>query len=143
VSRPSRENPEVREFILRNVRAHPTDIRVMAAARFGLSRQSIFGYLRRLINNGLLAGEGQTTSRRYTLRPTVDIFETIKLTPGLSEDSIFRFHVLPKIIALPQNIIDICQYMDLPKFSIMLLTTPLANAARCGFNKHIAMWILR
>jgi anti-sigma regulatory factor (Ser/Thr protein kinase) len=110
MARPSRENPEVREFILRNVHAHPNDIRSVVQDRFGLSRQSIIGYLKRLVNSGLLTAQGQTSSRQYILKPTVEIFDKIKLTPGLSEDSIFRFRILPHVKDVPQNIIDICQY---------------------------------
>lgn len=108
--RSSRENPAVREFILRNVRAHATDIRTLVAGRFGLSRQSISGYLGRLVNAGLLDAQGKTSSRRYQLRPIVTVKDTVRLTRGLSEDSIFRFRILPQIIGLSVNIIDICQY---------------------------------
>jgi anti-sigma regulatory factor (Ser/Thr protein kinase) len=110
MARPSRENPQVREFILRNVRAHPSDIKTIVSNRFGLSRQAIVGYLSRLINSGLLTAEGQTSSRQYHLRPTVNIVHNVKLTQGLSEDSVFRFRILPEIKGLTQNIIDICQY---------------------------------
>src|SRR5258708_1506898 len=110
MARPSRENPQVREFILRNVRAHPSDIKTVVSNRFGLSRQAIVGYLSRLINSGLLTAEGQTSSRQYHLRPTVNIVHNLKLTQGLSEDSVFRFRILPEIKGLTQNIIDICQY---------------------------------
>lgn len=66
--------------------------------------------MRRLINSGLIEANGNTSSRRYKLKPIVSITDHVRLTPGLSEDSIFRFRILPAINGLPQNVIDLCQY---------------------------------
>jgi len=110
VARSSRERAEIREFILRNVRTHPHDIKTLVSSKFGLSRQAIVGYLARLIKAELLTTTGSTSDRRYHLRPIAEIGRTVKLIRGLAEDSIFRLGILPELQRLPRNIIDICQY---------------------------------
>ncbi len=108
--RPSRENPEVREFILRTVAAHPRDVSAIAAKRFGLSRTAVAGYLGRVVRDGLLAAEGRTSDRRYSLAAILDTSFVIDVSYGLSEDAIWRLRIRDKITGLPQNVIDICQH---------------------------------
>jgi anti-sigma regulatory factor (Ser/Thr protein kinase) len=110
MARPSRQNPAIREFVLRNVAAHPTDITAMAMGEFGLSRTAIVRYLRRLVDDGLLIAEGTTSARRYALAKLFDETFSVRLTKGVSEDAAWRFRILPHIGDIPQNIKDICQY---------------------------------
>ena len=108
--RKSRESPEVREFILRNVGRHPDSISALAAKKFGLSRAAINGYTKRLIDDGLLRAQGKTRARTYELRPiSTDSFK-IGLSVGLAEDQIWRFRILPLIKDVKVNIIEICQH---------------------------------
>ena len=103
-------SPDVRDFILRNVRSHPANIAAVTAARYGLSRPAIAGYLRRLINEGLIDVKGTTSDRRYAARDLVSLDFTVRLTVGLSEDAIWQYRILPNVATLPENIINICQY---------------------------------
>ena len=106
----SRQNPEVREFILRNVATHPADIGSLTIQEFGLSRTSVNRYVLRLIEEGLLEAEGNTRARRYKLRNIVSVGFSIKLSFGLFEDAIWRDRILPEMKDVPQNVVDICQY---------------------------------
>ncbi|HEV8031496.1 MAG TPA: hypothetical protein VGP42_10810, partial [Stellaceae bacterium] len=106
----SRQNPSVRDFILRNVRAHPVDIAAFSARECGLSRVAISGYLRRLTQEGLLSAKGNTKARRYGEVPLAHVVFKNQLFQGILEDAVWRFRVLPKINGLTQNIVDICQY---------------------------------
>lgn len=108
--RSSRQNPDVRDFVLRNVRAHPANIAAATAARFGLSRPAVAGYLRRLTNDGLIDATGTTRNRRYAARDLVSVDFEVRLTVGLSEDAIWQGRILPHVGELPENIINICQY---------------------------------
>ena len=111
MARPSRQDPLVREYILRNVTDHPGDIAAMTADEFGLSRTAINRYTRRLIEEGLLVGTGNTRARRYALKNLVDIVFTLEgVTRLTDEDTVWRYRVLPNIYDLPKNIVDICQY---------------------------------
>jgi anti-sigma regulatory factor (Ser/Thr protein kinase) len=105
-----RQNPAVRDFILRNVRAHPADIAAVTSARYGLSRPSVAGYIRRLANEGLIDVKGNTSDRRYTARDLVSLEFQVRLTVSLSEDAVWQGKVLPRIRELPENIVNICQY---------------------------------
>ena len=110
-ARRSRQNPRVREFILRSVVKFPNSIAREAAEQFGLSRTAVNRYLRRLIKEGLLSATGKTNARRYELRDLVEIaFRLEGITVSSSEDTVWRFRVLPHIRDLPKNVVDICQY---------------------------------
>ncbi len=110
-TRRSRQDPLVREFILRNVEKFPNSIAREAAGEFGLSRTAVNRYLRRLIDEGLLVATGKTNARRYELRNLVDItFRLEGITASSSEDTVWRFRILPHIRDIPNNIVDICQY---------------------------------
>ena len=105
------QNPAVRGFILDNVREHPTDIVSFTVAEFGMGRGSINRYLRRLIEDGLLDAIGNTKARRYSLKKLVDeTFLIEDITRSTSEDTVWRYRVLPFLGSVPQNIIDICHY---------------------------------
>ena len=68
-------------------------------------------YLRRLIEEGLLTATGKTNARRYELRNLVEIaFRLEGITVSSSEDTVWRFRILPHIRDVPQNVVNICQY---------------------------------
>ncbi len=110
-ARRSRQNPLVREFILRNVEKFPSLIAREVAEEFGLSRTAINRYLRRLIDEGLLVATGKTNARRYELRDLFEIaFKLEGITASSSEDTVWRFRILPHIRDVPRNVVNICQY---------------------------------
>ena len=106
------QNPEIREYILRNVESHPDRLVALAAQQFGLSRAGIGRYMDRLVQEGFIFAEGRTKGRRYYLRPLATITKTIERggIPPWTEDTVWREELLPHIKNVPQNIIDICQY---------------------------------
>jgi len=108
--RRSRQNPEVREFVLRNIDDHPADIANVVSEKFGLSRVAANGYLKRLTSEGLIEASGITRGRRYTLKPTTLIKETIKLADGLWEDAVWRFRIQPYVTGIKRNIVEICHH---------------------------------
>ena len=111
MARRNRQNPLVREFILRNVADHPGDIGPLAVKKFGISRTAINRYMTRLIDEGLLTAAGKTRARRYQLKNTVEIgFTQNDITRLLDEDVVWRYKILPNIHDLNKNIVDICQY---------------------------------
>jgi len=107
-----KQNPIIREYILRNVEEYPGSVTSMAARKFGLSRTGIGRYMDRLIEEELLTAEGKTRSRRYKLKPIVDYILPLErgVMPPWTEDTVWRDRVLPIMKNVRQNIIDICQY---------------------------------
>lgn len=108
--RRSRENPEIREFILRNTTEHPNDITSLSIQKFGLSRAAISGYMQRLIRDGLVTATGRTFARRYSLKKLTEITIKLEVTAHSSEDTVWRFRILPHMKPVPENVRDICQY---------------------------------
>jgi anti-sigma regulatory factor (Ser/Thr protein kinase) len=107
-----KQNPAIRDFILRNVDENPNSVASLAAKKFGLTRAGIGRYMDRLIEEGFLVGEGKTRSRHYQLKPLVDFLLPLErgVMPPWTEDTVWRDHILPLIKNVPHNIIDICQY---------------------------------
>ena len=108
--RKNRQNPEVSEFILRNVGEHPDSIVALAVEKFGLSRASIHRYIVRLQERKLLTAKGKTRARRYTLKNLENEAFTIDVYPGLAEHHIWTFRILPHLEGIPKNILGICKY---------------------------------
>lgn len=106
----SRQNPAIREFILRNVEDHPRDIGVLTAKQFEISRTAVSQYTRRLIEQNLLTASGKTRSRIYKLKELVSEHFSLEVNQATSEDTVWRFRILPLIKDIPQNVINICHY---------------------------------
>ncbi len=101
---------EIEAFILHNVDEHPRDVAHLAVRQFGISRQMINRYVDRLVEDGLLAGQGKTRARQYALRCIVDSHHTIRLNGSTAEDEVWRDFVAPHIASLPKNVLQICEY---------------------------------
>jgi len=110
MQRRSRENPAVREFILRNLGEHQADITQVVTQNFGLSRVAANGYIQRLIDQGLVEATGNTRARRYNLKPLIEVDERLKLFDGLAEHHVWRFKIAPHLEGQKPNIIAICQH---------------------------------
>jgi anti-sigma regulatory factor (Ser/Thr protein kinase) len=104
------QDPEIHEFILYNVEAHPADISSLAMKKFGISRTSAVRYLDRLVERGLISAEGKTRSRRYSLKPMVNEYITRESDGIWTEDNVWRENVRPLMRDVGQNVIDVCQY---------------------------------
>ncbi|MBI5165292.1 MAG: DUF4325 domain-containing protein [Magnetospirillum sp.] len=103
----SRENSEVRAFILAQVQEHPETIAAITAETFGLSRTAVGRYLKRLSDEGVLIASGKTKDRRYRL---ARLSFRIEVGAWLDEDVVWRFRVLPHLADVKQNALDLCQY---------------------------------
>ena len=100
---------QIREFILSNLSSNPTDISAVAAAHFGVSRQSISRHLRYLVEQGFLTSSGRTKDRKYELKPiTKDGFAC--QVKGLEEDTVWRKRILPHLADIPQNVRRLMNY---------------------------------
>ncbi len=99
----------IREMILDNVEAHPSDITALVSERFDITRQAAHRHVAKLVAEGLLQPEGSTRSRQYRLRHIVDFAKTLKLI-SLEEDKVWREHLKPLTNELAPNIQSICQY---------------------------------
>jgi len=104
------KNADMREFILHNVQDHGPDIATFAAQHFGMSRASVNGYLRTLVDEGLLTSTGKTRARVYKLKPLEQFAYELELTEATQEDIVWRDIFYPRLKTLPENILAICDY---------------------------------
>jgi anti-sigma regulatory factor (Ser/Thr protein kinase) len=104
------QNPEIRDYILRNAEEFPDSIATKAAKEFGLTRTGIARYMGRLVAEGLLTAQGNTKARRYRLKPTTYFLLPLERDGLWNEDTIWRGHIRPLLNGAKQNAIDIWQY---------------------------------
>ncbi len=100
---------KVRNYILRNIRGHPTDIVKIAAERFGITRQAINKHLQKLVSESALTQAGRTRNRSYNLAPLVEWNQEYEVS-GLAEDVIWRNDVTSVIGKKLENVLDIWNY---------------------------------
>jgi anti-sigma regulatory factor (Ser/Thr protein kinase) len=99
----------IRQFLSNEVCNHPQDIAKVAATRFHISRQAINRHLKAMEKAGTLINEGKTKARNYKLCPLADITLTLN-TAGLEEHVPWQNEIRPRLVDVPKNIIDVCNY---------------------------------
>lgn len=100
----------IREYIIAQVASHPKDIAQVSANQFGISRQAINKHLNRLITEGLLAADGTTRNRRYSLAEFREKDIVVSLTENTDEDTVWRREIAPLVSDLPRNTREVWQY---------------------------------
>lgn len=105
---PRDKSKQIRSFILRNADDHPREVGILAAKRFGISRQAVSRHLKILVSEGFLIATGQTRAKEYRLRKLVEVEVPLKLAPDISEDQAWSKHVEPHLDDLEKNIYTIC-----------------------------------
>jgi anti-sigma regulatory factor (Ser/Thr protein kinase) len=108
--RKSRQDPKIRDFILRTIPNEPVAVGARAAQAFGLSRTSTNRYLKSLEEEGLITAEGKTSARRYSLKTLAEYSAKIRLTPDVQEDRVWMEHLQAQFEGVPDNIQRICHY---------------------------------
>ena len=56
---------DIKEFIIREIKAHPSNIAQLVAQTFHISRQRAYFYVKREVKNGTLIKVGRTSSSKY------------------------------------------------------------------------------
>lgn len=100
---------EIRQFLLENVRRHPSDLVRVATDHYQVSRQAINKQIRRLIEQGFLTAEGRTQGKTYALG-MVENSLTVRITPDADEHEIWNNFAAPFLRDARPNVRDICQY---------------------------------
>jgi anti-sigma regulatory factor (Ser/Thr protein kinase) len=101
---------EIERFIVKTVLEAPGKVTQLTAAAFGISRQAAHRHVQRLVEEKVLAAQGVTRNRIYTLLPLVSVTETFPLKTAPSEDQVWRNYVSEHLSDIPENVRDICQY---------------------------------
>ena len=102
---------EIRQFILKNVELHATDIASVTAEHFQVSRASITRHIKILLDKGELQAEGKTKSRVYRL-PTSsrDQPVVLRISENQDEDKVWRELFAPQLEGINENVRRICHH---------------------------------
>ncbi len=101
---------EISNYLIDNLEKHPVDIIKKTAEWFGISKQAIRRHMQKQVDFGLVVTKGSTKDRSYELAIVDDYKTTYPISIDLSEDTIWRQTIYPRLTHVNQNIIDICQY---------------------------------
>ena len=101
---------KIRDFIIKEIETHASDIAILVAKEFGFSRQRAHKYVAREVSNRTLIKVGETRWTRYFLAGSKNIEFSIKIKPGLAEDLVWSKYVKPMLLSYPENIRNICNY---------------------------------
>lgn len=100
----------IEDFIVNTVLENPGKVTRLTAAAFGISRQAAHRHVQRLVAEKMLAAQGATKSRTYTLLPLAFITETFPLETAPDEDQVWRSYVADLLVDIPDNVREICQH---------------------------------
>ena len=101
---------ECRAFILENTERYPTNIAKKLAEKFKISRQAANRHLQRLVEENVLAFQGNARFRSYTFVPQVQIEKKYTLSEKPTEDGVLIKDIKPNLGTLPDNVLDIWSY---------------------------------
>jgi anti-sigma regulatory factor (Ser/Thr protein kinase) len=104
------ERTDIKEFIIREVIQHPSDIVPLVARSFHISRQRAYFYVKREVENKTLIKTGRTSSTKYFLSDGNLIEVEMKIEKDLSEDKVWATYIKPLLKKFPDNIYRICNY---------------------------------
>jgi len=139
-----RQGKEVLSFIINRVTENPREISKITAERFGISRQAVNRYLKKLIQQGLLEDAGKTRNKAYQLKPLAQESNALPITPDMEEDRIWRQQIKHLVSTLPENIVDICHYGFTEMFN-NVLDHSSGSEVTVNFNLtavFLEMWIM-
>ena len=101
---------EIRNFIILNIRDHPSDIVRFTQEKFKLTRPAILRYIHNLAKENSIEVIGSTKDIRYSLIPLHIKTNSYQLKNPLEEDRVWRNDVLPLFENIKENIEHICHY---------------------------------
>lgn len=101
---------EIRDFIIWNIREHPSDIVRFTQEKYKLTRPAILRYIHNLIKDNSIEVIGSTKNIKYSLIPLHLKNNTYQLKTLLEEDRVWRNDVLPLFESVKENIEHICHY---------------------------------
>ena len=104
------QRDKIIEFILWNIRDHPSDIVRVTQQTFKLSRPAVLRYISNLLTENKIEVEGSTRDRRYSPKPLQLINRTYRIDDQLAEDRVWRSDVSPLLKGVADNVMQICQY---------------------------------
>ncbi|MBH09270.1 MAG: hypothetical protein CMG74_02765 [Candidatus Marinimicrobia bacterium] len=100
----------IQNFILDNIAVHQRDIIKAAITKFGVSRQAVLRHMNTLIREKRVVAHGKTKDRYYELEPLLNYTKLMEISKEFKVDKFLHAEIIPSLINLPRNIIEICEY---------------------------------
>ena len=104
------QSKEIVSFITQNISGNPQTISKITTEKFGITRQAVSRYIKKLIKSGLVEATGTTRDRAYKLKDIVSKSYQLPIKPDLEEDRVWRQEIKHLLTSVPANVLDICQY---------------------------------
>lgn len=101
---------KIRNFILKNISKHSSDIVAVTMKKFGLTRPGVHRHLKKLIQEGVIGKTGITRKTKYMIIGDKTIAFTMKINPNLQEDIVWKEKMEPHYSYLPKNILSILYF---------------------------------
>jgi len=101
---------EITEFLLWNIRDHPSDIVRVTQENFKISRPAVLRYIHKLIQENRIEVEGTTRNRKYSLVTASTMRRAYEINSSLAEDKVWRNDVVPLLKGIKENVVGICHY---------------------------------
>jgi anti-sigma regulatory factor (Ser/Thr protein kinase) len=104
------QSEEIGSFIIQNISENPQTISRITTEKFGITRQAVSRYIKRLIKDGVVEATGTTRDRAYKLKDIVNKSYWLPIKPDLEEDRVWRQEIKHLLTSVPASALDICQY---------------------------------
>ena len=101
---------EVRNFILKHMDNHGSDIAKVTAQKFAITRQAVNKHMQQLLKAGCLIVAGNTRNRTYKLAPLSEWVQSYELDATQGEDLVWSRDIRERLGNLPENVTDIWHY---------------------------------
>lgn len=98
------------QFILDNVSLHPTDIVKITAHRFAISRQAAARHIKRLVSQGDIETEGNTSGRIYYPSQGLSIEFNYPIADQPKGNAVWETDIQPLLQLLPDNVVELWSY---------------------------------
>jgi len=104
------QSKHIKDFILNKIGAGEKNPVKITSEHFGISRQAVNRYLKKLTEEGLIGAGGTTRNREYHIKELLNKISKYDITVPLAEDKVWREDIKPFLNDLPKSVMDICEY---------------------------------
>ncbi|MCK4608126.1 MAG: DUF4325 domain-containing protein [Gammaproteobacteria bacterium] len=106
----TKENQQIKHFILEQVEQHPNDLVAFCAKKLNVSRVTIHRHLAKLLATGKVIKSGVTSQVSYYLASAFREHRSFSIEKTLSEYLVWNDFYKEAFSVLPKNIFVICEY---------------------------------
>lgn len=104
-------DPKIQQWLIDEIAAQrDADLAARAASKFGITRQAIARHLRKLLEKGVIVGDGHTRARKYQLAVLRRFEQVYSLNSDFHEDVVWSQDIRQLIGDQPATVLEICEY---------------------------------